>query len=187
MASTDQWGNHYYPPLYSIQQSTAPTWGTTSTNTNISSTVWTTTGAVITYPTVVPSHELLKQPGVMEEILDHLATIVKPGEKVVICVDSDMSTSQVNDIVDMMSAKGMPGLLIRGARAGTGFAGNFQTPEEERIDILARIGAIWALRPDLKLTDLLQWFRGESMEDREFAAALEVYFMKLTNGVHGSP
>ena len=143
------------------------------------------------YP-VNMSPELLKQPGVLDAIIEHLVTIVKPGEKVIVCVDTDLPSAQCNEIQEGLRYRGLPGIIIRGARAGTGFPSDprlFDDPaaEDRHVDFLARMGEIWGLRPDLKFTDLLSWYTGNDMADADFAAAFETHFLKVTNGVHGKP
>jgi hypothetical protein len=83
----------------------------------------------------------------------------------------------------------VPGIVIRGARAGTGFNAGFIPPtdEDRRVDILARIGDLWEKCPTLRLTDLLNWYNGDSMPDEEFITSIEVFFTKVTNGIHRKP
>lgn len=129
-------------------------------------------------------------PGAIEALAEKMVTLQKPGEKMVICVDHDATTTQVRELHDMLIERGIKNpIIIRGARAGTGFLGNIllATEEDKRVDVLARIGEVWAQRPDLKLTDLLQWYAGEEMENEDFATAVEVHYMKITNGVFGAP
>jgi hypothetical protein len=125
----------------------------------------------------------------IKALVEKMVATVKFGEKLVICVDSDVSTSQVTDLQEQLHEHGLRGVIIRGARAGTGFKGNvlLATSEEQRVDILARIGEMWAQQPNMKLTDLLQWYAGQEMEDDDFATAVEVHFQKITNGVFGTP
>jgi hypothetical protein len=133
------------------------------------------------------------QAGLTQEVLDSLfekmVTTVKPGEKFIVCLDHDVTTTQQNEMVEALNDRGLEGIVMRSARAGTGFAGNPQafTQEEGRVDILARIGELWALAPELKLTSLLEWWQGQEMDDADFAAAVETHFMKVTNGVRGKP
>lgn len=145
-----------------------------------------------TYPVNMSSPELLKQPGVLDAIVERLATIVKPGEKVIVCVDTEMTSAQCYEIQEVLKCKGLPAIIIRGARAGTGFPSNprlFDDPtaEERHVDLLARMGEIWGLRPDLKFTDLLSWYTGNDMADADFVAAFETHFLKVSNGIHGRP
>jgi hypothetical protein len=128
-------------------------------------------------------------PELLDSLFDKMVTVVKPGEKVVLCFDTDITSEQCREVVEIAELRGIDGIVIRGARAGTGFKGNGQsfTEEEKRVDILARIGELWAHAPELKLTDLLEWWGGEEMEDTDFAAAVETYFMKVTNGYRGKP
>jgi hypothetical protein len=144
-----------------------------------------------TYPVNV-SPELLSQPGVLDAIIEHLVTIVKPGEKVIVCVDTDLPSAQCNEIQEGLRYRGLPAIIIRGARAGTGFPSDprlFDDPaaEDRHVDFLARMGEIWGLRPDLKFTDLLSWYTGNDMADADFVAAFETHFLKVSNGIHGRP
>jgi hypothetical protein len=133
--------------------------------------------------------EWLTMPGMIDTVIEQLTTRVKDDEKIVVCVDDDMSWDQVHEIQRGLKDNKLTGIVIRGARAGTGYKGGYvaPTPEEARVDVLARIGEIWALNPSLRITDLLQWYDGQEMTDEEFATSVEVHFMKLSNGVYGKP
>jgi hypothetical protein len=203
MAITDSYGNVYNPP---VQPSTANVvYTTTGSNTlNIGGGggmygIYTGLGTAVppmysistsgTYYTPPNIGDWMTMPGVIDSIIEQLTTRVKDGEKVVVCVDDDMTWEQVHEIQTGMTRNKMSGIVIRGARAGTGYGGGYKppTPEEARVDVLARIGEIWALDPKLRLTDLLQWYDGQDMTDEEFATSVEVHFQKVTNGVHGTP
>lgn len=176
---------------------------TTGNNTNISwpSTAplyinlppsWSTATTMGTYPyypvTLDPNGATLT-PTMLESLFEKMVTVVKPGEKAIVCVDLDLSSAQCREVKEGMTAVGIDGIVMRGARAGTGFGGNPQnlTREETRVDTLARLLELWQQRPELKLTSLLEWYHGEEMEDAEFAAAAETYFQKVTNGIHQRP
>lgn len=128
-------------------------------------------------------------PPVLDSLFEKMVTVVKPGERVMICVDQDLTAEQCREVSEGLTDRGFDGIVLRGARAGTGFAGEQQnmTREETRVDTLARILEVWQQRPELKLTSLLEWYRGEEMSDEDFAAAVEVHFEKVTNGVHKRP
>lgn len=171
----------------------------TGTNTNISP--WTVGTNIVggqylnaplttNYPIYVsldPNRATLEFENIIDDLFEKMVTRVKPGERIVVCVDNDVTDTQMRTIIDEVERK-FGGVVIRGARAGTGLRGDMVIKEEdERVDILARIGEIWEQRPDLKLTDLLSWYAGESMEDGDFASAVEVHFAKVANGgIHGS-
>lgn len=142
-----------------------------------------------TYYSPPLSVDWLTMPGVIDTVIEQLVTRVKTDERVVVCVDDDLSWEQVTEIQHGLSNNKIPGIVIRGARAGTGYGGGYisPTPEEARVDVLARIGEIWALNPNLRLTDLLQWYDGQDMSNEEFATSVEVHFQKVTNGIHGRP
>lgn len=125
-------------------------------------------------------------PEAVDTMIEQLVTIVKPGEKIVVCVDDNFTGEQAYEVQQSLHDSNLPGIVIRGARAGTGFNAGFVPPTEEdrRVDILARLGELWSKCPTLRLTDLLSWYNGESMPDEEFATSAEVYFTKVTNGIH---
>jgi hypothetical protein len=158
------------------------------TSSMIGSTIpWNYNYPMCTHPiSWVPSPEIFKYPGVLDSIIEKLATTVKPGEKIVVCVDMDVSWEQCHEIEEGLIQFRVPAVIIKGARAGTGFLDGFQpkTTEERRVDVLARIGEVWAQRPDLKLTELLSWYNGGEMDDEDFASACEVNFLKVTNGAY---
>lgn len=125
----------------------------------------------------------------VKDLAESITTLVKPGEHVVICVDADVTDEQKTELQWSLNGAGLYGIIIRAARASTGYAydWNASTPEEARVDVLARIGEVWSRRPDLSLCDLLEWYRGEHMDDADFATAVELHFSKVTNGIHGKP
>ena len=153
---------------------------------------WTTNtfpGTYSYYPVTADPNSSWLTPEVLESLFQKMVTTVKPGEKAIVCVDLDLTAEQCLEVKEGMNNTGIDGIVMRGARAGTGFAGNTQnmTREETRVDILARLLELWQQRPELKLTSLLEWYHGEEMEDAEFAAAAEVYFEKVTNGILQRP
>lgn len=163
-----------------------PGWSTAITN-NIwlNSNTAIGTGSYINWPTIVtPNAETLKAE-MVECLFQKMVTTVKPGEKVVVCVDSDVTAQQAREFAESLDDNGVTGIVIRGARAGTGVKSDAVIrPEDTRVDILARLGELWEQRPDMKLTELLSWYQGQRMEDKDFAAACEVHFDKVTDGVH---
>jgi hypothetical protein len=151
--------------------------------------------AITNYPTTVnnsyydftPNSEQIKNIGV-DALVERMVTKIKKDDIVVICVDNDATTEQLREIANKLSEQGIKGTVIRGARAGTGFPYKGKmTDEDKRVDILARIGELWASRPDLALTDMLKWYTGEDMTDDAFAVAVEVHFKKVANGVSSHP
>jgi hypothetical protein len=169
-----------------------------TSSTSITNPIWTGGSITAAPPYTIAPHsidwlsnpsQLILQPDVMENVFEKMVTVVKPGEKVVVCVDQDLTSGQMREVTDGLADRGFDGIVLRGARAGTGFAGNPQnmTREETRVDTLARILELWQQRPELKLTSLLEWYHGEEMNDEDFAAAVEVHFQKVTNEVRGKP
>jgi hypothetical protein len=134
-------------------------------------------------------NNLTLTPEVIDCLFEKMVTTVDKNQKVIVCVDLDLTSEQCHEIKEGLNDAGFDGIVMRGARAGTGFGGNPQnlTKEEKRVDILARIGELWELAPELKLTDLLEWWGGEEMQDEDFASAVETYFLKVTNGLRGKP
>lgn len=117
------------------------------------------------------------------------STVVPKGGKVVICVDMDATQEQIDHLADCLRQNDIDALVIRGARAGTGYAESrpLADPAEKRLEILARIADCWQQRPDLSLSELLAWMPAspEKMTDEDFAAATEVHFRKVYGAVHG--
>lgn len=184
--NADSYGNVYSLPVTTVGN------GVLSGYSLSGSVTWPPPGTAGTYfyPPVTPSLDLLRYPGVLDTIIERLATTVKPGDKAVVCVDTDMNSEEVREIQQGLQQARVPAMIIRGARAGTGFPTRWSvdpTSEEKRVDFLARMGEIWGLRPDLKFTDLLSWYCGNDMDDADFVAAFETHFLKVTNGVHGRP
>jgi hypothetical protein len=128
-------------------------------------------------------------PEIIDTMIEQLVTRVKPGEKIVVCVDDDMTWEQVHEVQRGLKENKLSGIVIRGARAGTGFNAGYVPPtdEDRRVDILARIGDLWEKCPSLRLTDLLNWYNGDSMTDEEFATSIEIHFTKVTNAIHRKP
>lgn len=126
---------------------------------------------------VVLTPDMLKQPGVMQAIIDRIVTIVKPREKVIVCFDNDVDWVVSSDLRDMLRDCGIDSVVLHQVKVGVG-SPTTPVPEDKRVDILARIGEVWARNPTLKLTDLLCWYTGAQMEDDDFAAAVEVYYEK---------
>lgn len=141
----------------------------------------------MTYPYVYaePNQETLNAQ-IVDTLFEKMVTTIKPGERIVVCMDKDVTSTQMREVAEGLAAHGLDGIVISGARAGTGFEGHAQklTQEEQRVDILARIGELWDRCPHLKLTTLLEWWGGEEMEDADFAKAVEIYFQKVTNGIY---
>jgi hypothetical protein len=167
------------PAIYTGLTNTLNITGTLNTNITYGTggtTTWTLAPWALSSPT----------PEIIECMIQNLTTTVKPGEKVVVCVDDDMTWEQVHEIQQGLQDNHVPGIVIRGARAGTGFNDGYLPPtaEEARIDILARLGELWGKIPQLRLTDLLAWYNGDSMSDEEFITSAEIYFTKVTNGIH---
>jgi hypothetical protein len=128
---------------------------------------------------VTPNAQMLQDPTVMPKLIDKMLTVQKPGEKLIVCVDNDFTPQQIQELADSLTAQGVDAIIIPGARAGYGYGGVIPFRDEQRrIDILARIGELWERRPDLALTDLLEWYRGEHATDEDFVAAIEVHFKK---------
>lgn len=141
------------------------------------------------YPSTYEPNSVTLTHEAVECLFEKMVTRVKPGERVIVCVDQDLTPEQCREVSEGLTGRGFDGIVLRGARAGTGFAGNPQnlTREETRVDTLARILELWQQCPELKLTSLLEWYHGEEMEDADFAAAAETYFQKVTDGVHKRP
>jgi hypothetical protein len=207
MASTDPYGNVYSPSTANVVYTTT---GSNTLNivgggnypftisSNMGNMIGTavppmyslSTSSTYNYNYHLPGMtEWLTMPGMIDTIIETLTTRVKTDEKLVVCVDDDMSWDQVHEIQRGLKENKLSGVVIRGARAGTGYSGGYIPPtaEEARIDVLARIGEIWALDPSLRLTDLLQWYDGQDMTNEEFATSVEIHFQKVTNGIHGRP
>ena len=146
----------------------------------------TTYGTAFTYLYYPDPNAVTLTPELVDTLFEKMVTVVKPGERVMICVDQDLTSEQCREVSDGLTDRGFDGIVLRGARAGVGFKGNPQnlTREETRVDTLARILELWQQRPELKLTSLLEWYHGEEMNDEDFAAAVEVHFQKVTNGIH---
>ena len=138
------------------------------------------------YPAGLDPNAVTLTPELVDTLFEKMVTVVKPGERVIICVDQDLTSEQCREVSDGLTDRGFDGIVLRGARAGVGFKGNPQnlTREETRVDTLARILELWQQCPELKLTSLLEWYHGEEMNDEDFAAAVEVHFQKVTNGIH---
>ena len=185
MASCDSYGNVYFDPkiVSSITASstapviTVPSGASLTINSGGSYSIYNG----VSYPWVPD----LTQPGMIDTVIQKLTTTVKKDEKVVVCVDDDMSWEQVREIQRGLHENKISGVVIRGARAGVGFKGGYIPPtsEEARLDILARIGEIWSQRPELRLTDLLKWYEGQDMSNDEFATSIEVHYTKVVNGI----
>lgn len=145
----------------------------------------------IYYPSSVPAPDAKTFTDMdMSRLAGAYSTIVPKGQKVIICVDMDVTQQQVDHLINALAQTDIDGCVIRGARAGTGYASPvlaFADPVERRLEILARIADCWEQRPDLSLSELLAWMpvTPEKMTDEEFAAATEVYFRKVYGAVHG--
>lgn len=118
-----------------------------------------------------------------EALAEKIVTRYVPGNPLVICLDDDFTTEQVNEITGQLIRHNIEAVLIRGARAGTGRPqGTHYTnaPDEgKRIDILARLAETWERHPDLTFAELIRWWNGENMTDDDFAAATDVYAKKV--------
>lgn len=161
-----------YQGTYPIYQGIYPGYNTTTTT-----------------PVFLPQPDALTLSAeVIEALFGKMITVVGEDEKVIVCVDPDVPDADQSRIAARLTELDFKGIVITGARAGKGLPlERLPSPEEERVDILARIGEIWSHRPDLRLTDLLSWYTGGPMEDRDFAAAVEVHFEKVTDGAYTRP
>lgn len=138
------------------------------------------TTAYINWPAIGPGKILLNDPGILDQLISKMITLYKPEDPLIICLDNDFTPQQINELAKYLEIKGIRGVIISGARAGTGRPIYHPIKEgRERIDILARIAEVWERRPDMHLTDLLEWWDGSHMEDDDFAAAVDVYFNKI--------
>ena len=139
-------------------------------------------------PTIPPSRDTFEKAD-LEQLAAAYTTVIRPNDKVIICVDNDVTTEQIAALAKMLDHNSITGLVVRGARAGTGFPASiaFPDPRDKRLDTMARILDCWEQRPDLRLVQLLSWFTPElgTVDDDAFAAATEVHFKKVFRGVHG--
>ena len=116
-----------------------------------------------------------------EELVEKIVTRYVPGETLVVCVDNELSSAQIDEMKAQLLSHKIEGIIIiRGATAGTGRpAGQVPSSPQWRIDILARLAETWERHPDLTLAELLRWWSGENMTDGDFAAATDVYAKKV--------
>jgi hypothetical protein len=136
-------------------------------------------GSTVNWTTIRPSEEILSDPLLMEALIDKMLTVQKPGEKLIVCLDSGFTAQQVQEISDILDAHGLDAIVIPGARAGYSYGGKIPVrDDQQRIDILARLGELWERHPEMPLTDLLEWYNGQSMSDEDFIACTEVHFKK---------
>ena len=142
-------------------------------------------------PPAAPNRDTFEKAD-LEQLAQAYTTVIRPNDKVIICVDNDVTTEQIAALAKMLDHNSITGLVVRGARAGTGFPASivFPDPRDKRLDTMARILDCWERRPDLSLAQLLSWYQdaGEvarHMDDERFAAATEVHFKKVFGGVHG--
>ena len=124
----------------------------------------------------------------LERFAKAYVTQVLPGDKIVICMDDDVKDEQIAHLAQLLKEQNIEGIIIRCARAGKGYTPNPPFPErsqDQRLDYMARILDLWEQRPDLTLSELLCWFRGEKITDEDFSAAAEIHFKKVFGGIHG--
>lgn len=161
-------GINWYPP--------GPIWGTANTF------PLGTAGTAYTYPypVITPNEVLLNDSAVMDSFIDRVVTETDTSKTLVICVDMDCSPEVQNEIAGRLADRGIQAMVIVGARAGYGYPSFNANPEDRRVDMLARIGELWEQRPDLKLTELFQWYAGADMEDEDFVKCTEVHFKKMS-------
>lgn len=124
-------------------------------------------------------------------LAERIITQYVPGNPLVICLDNDLTSEQVNEVTGQLIRHNIEAVIIRGARAGTGRPqGDMHytnVPDQgKRIDILARLAETWERHPDLTFAELIRWWNGENMADDDFAAATDVYAKKVyeLNGIH---
>jgi hypothetical protein len=150
------------------------------------------TMSTVNYPVkMVPTPEMLRQPEVMKQIIERLAVVVGPQDKVVMMMDDSLSWEQCHEVQQILNEYKIKGIVVRGGVAGQGFPScpeftRTATPAEKRVDVLARIGELWEQRPDLTLSELLAWHQDANvvMSDDDFITATETFFDKVTDGVH---
>lgn len=132
------------------------------------------------YPIVTPGEQLLNDTNVMDGLINRIVTQVDPDRELIVCIDQDCSPEVQKEIAQRLGERGIKGMVIPGARAGYGYPSFNAKPEDKRVDMLARIGELWEQRPDLKLTELFQWYAGADMEDEDFVKCTEVHFKKMS-------
>lgn len=142
------------------------------------------------YPNVVPPNKETFEKADLEQLAAAYTTVIRPHDKIIVCVDNDVTNDQIAHLAKMLDRNAITGLVLRSARAGTGYPPSiaFPDPKDKRLDIMARILDCWEQRPDLSLSDLLGWFQqydGGKLDDDRFAAATEVHFKKVFGGIHG--
>lgn len=119
-------------------------------------------------------------PAVVDQLLKKMVTVYTEDKPLVICVDNAFTSVQVREIGEMLEGSGIKGVVISGARAGTGLPIHRDLKEQyQHIDTLGCIAMVWERRKDLNLTDLLKWYHGEDLDDDHFAAAVDVYFQRV--------
>lgn len=148
------------------------------------------------YPVLQPPSAQILESMSCERLAAAYSTLVKPGEKIVVCVDSDVSAEFLARLKQEMEANRISGIIVPGARAGTGClipsaVTGPDSPAVKQLEILARIGDCWQQCPGVLLSELLAWFRNmnfiasSKISDEYFAAATEVHFKKVYGGFYG--
>ncbi len=120
----------------------------------------------------------------MKQFAQSVATLARDGQRVVICVNEDVTDAQMAEIQTCLEQQDVDGILIRAARAGYGMfpADGTDSARERHVDLLARIADLWERRPALRLAELLGWYAGARMDDEDFLACTEVHFEKIIEG-----
>jgi len=116
----------------------------------------------------------------VSDLVDEMTTRIRPGERVVICVEHDVSSSQVEQLKLMLDDLHVEGVIVRGARASAVSATLPFSGQEQRVDYLARILDLWEQKPGMLLTKLLSFYGGQKMGDNEFVTAVETHFRMVT-------
>jgi hypothetical protein len=94
-------------------------------------------------------------PADIDKLIQTCCTTVKKNETLIVCVDEDTPASQMQDMVSALANyAGIKGFVMS-KPANLDTAGGKVRSEEDRIDILARIGVIWEHYPHLRLGQLI--------------------------------
>lgn len=177
---TDMYGNKVYDSLKNAQVTPANTsvpWNTIGGGGGGSYTSYASGGLVnVTYP----NGHISLGPKVIDQLMKEMVTRYTDDVPLVVCVDDAFTSTQVSELAQILIDNDIKGVIISGARAGTGKKIYRDLKDQyQLIDTLGRIAMVWREHPDLNFTDLIKWYKGEDLDDDHFAAAIDVYVKKI--------
>lgn len=171
----------YYLPAgasitYPAGASTAITYSYPAGGTIAAAGTYTTTGNTIYWNPPLTADKATLSRAEISDLVDIMTTRVQPGEKVIICLEHDVSADQVQTLSKVLGDLQIEGVIIRAAKAAVPPLPMPFSAREQRVDYLARILDLWEQRPGLLLTELLSFYQGQQMGDNEFVTAVETWF-----------